>query len=457
MKFWVGNPSCNYKERKSERMAKKIIAAVLFVCIISFGTIFGVFAADDINSLESQLERLKEQDAEYQAILNKTKEDISEKEAYSDALVKKIGVLSEQLSLNHSKSDELDKNITKLQKDIDKGNEDIKTQMETLKSRIRTIYMAGGASDLEIIFGAKDFSDFLDKLELVKTLSAYDSNLINEIKGKLEKISADKKELEDNKAELKKVEEELLADQQELQDLLDENEQLLNTLYTESESLIANISNTSEQQSDIEKQIQDYYAEQKAAEEAERKRQQEAEEDRRRNEENNASSDDPDENTGNSGGDGYTGSGYNQPSSNGGYQWPCPGFYYLSSQWNEDRGSYNHGAVDIAGGGIMGSNVVAAASGTVISSNSGCVHNWGKSGSCGCGGGYGNYVWIDHGNGKATIYAHLTSLSVSIGDYVSAGQIIGTVGSTGESTGPHLHFECRYYGERYNPMSEFPG
>lgn len=442
-------------------MAKKIIAAVLFVCIICFGTILGTFAADDIDSLEEQLARLEEQDAEYQNILNNTKENISEKEAYSDALVKEIGVLSEQLSLNHSKSDELDKNITKLQKDIDKGNEDIKIQMETLKSRIRTIYMAGGASDLEIIFGAKDFSDFLDKLELVKTLSAYDSNLINEIKAKLEKISADKKELESNKAELKKVEEELTADQQELQDLLDENEKLLNTLYTESESLIANISNTSAEKSDVEKQIQDYYEAQKAAEEAEKKKQQEAEEERKKNEQNNVSSDDPDENINNSdGGDssgGNTDLNYSRPDSSGGYVWPCPGYYYLTSEWNEDRGSYNHGAIDIAGGGIMGSNVVAAASGTVISANTGCVHNWGKSGSCGCGGGYGNYVWIDHGNGKATIYAHLTSVSVSIGDYVSAGQVIGTVGSTGESTGPHLHFECRYYGERYNPMSEFPG
>ena len=148
-------------------------------------------------------------------------------------------------------------------------------------------------------------------------------------------------------------------------------------------------------------------------------------------------------------------SGYTPPSSSGGYVWPCPGFYYLSSEWNEDRYTYNHGAIDIAGGGIMGATVVAADSGTVISSNSSCVHNWGKSGSCGCGGGYGNYVWIDHGNGKATVYAHLSSVSVSTGQYVSQGQVLGYVGSTGESTGPHLHFECRYYGEKYNPMTEF--
>ena len=444
-------------------MTKKICDAFLSVCIIIFGSVFCAFAADDIDSLEKKLQELKEKDAEYQTILNDTKEDISEKEAYSDALVNKIGVLSEQLSLNHGKSDDLDKNIAQLQKDIDAGNESIKVQMETLKNRIRTIYMAGGASDLEIILGAKDFADFLDKLELVKTLSAYDSNLINEIKVRLESISADKKELEDNKTELKEVEEELSADQQELQDLLDENQELLNTLYTESDSLIANISTTSSEQSEIEKQIQDYYAKQKAAaEEAERQKQaQAAEEEKSNNDEGGDSSDTSNDyyndNSDNDYTSGDTNSDYNTPSTNGGYLWPCPGFYYLSSQWNEDRGSYNHGAIDIAGAGIMGSSVIAAASGTVISSNSTCVHNWGKSGSCGCGGGYGNYVWIDHGNGKATIYAHLTSVAVSIGDYVSAGQVIGTVGTTGESSGPHLHFECRYYGERYNPMTEFPG
>lgn len=62
---------------------------------------------------------------------------------------------------------------------------------------------------------------------------------------------------------------------------------------------------------------------------------------------------------------------------------------------------------------------------------------------------------IDHGNGKITIYGHLTSLAVGTGQYVSKGQTVGYVGSTGNSTGPHLHFECRYNGEKYNPMTEF--
>lgn len=139
-----------------------------------------------------------------------------------------------------------------------------------------------------------------------------------------------------------------------------------------------------------------------------------------------------------------------------GYVWPVPGHYTLSSVWNEDRTTYNHGAIDISDGSIMNAEVVAAESGTVVLSNSDCTHNYGKDGSCGCGGGYGNYIMIDHGNGKATLYAHLTSLNVSSGDYVQKGQLIGYVGTTGWSTGPHLHFETRLNGEKYNPMTEYP-
>ena len=76
--------------------------------------------------------------------------------------------------------------------------------------------------------------------------------------------------------------------------------------------------------------------------------------------------------------------------------------------------------------------------------------------SCGCGGGYGNYIMIDHGNGYSTLYAHLSSLAVSTGQTVRKGQVIGYVGTTGHSTGPHLHFETRYMGEKYDPLLEFP-
>lgn len=441
-------------QKGSDRMLKRILSILMAIAMMSAAVVCA--SAEDIDSLESQLQSLKDESKKYQDILNNTKEDISEKEQYSEALVGKINVLGEQISLSHERISQLDSSISELQTKINEANQSIETQMDTLKNRIRTIYMAGGASDLEIILGARDFSDFLDKLELVKTLSAYDQNLIGNIRTTLQSVSDDKKELETQKTSLQAEQTDLKTNQNELQALLDENEALLDTLYEQNASVLSNMENASSEQSEVEQQIQAFYEKQRAAkEEEERKAREEAE--KQENESDDHTSDTPSSGGDSSSGDGGSSSDGDSGDipSGAGYTWPCPGFYYLSSEWNENRGEYNHGAIDIAGGGIMGAAVVAADSGTVISSNSSCIHNWGKSGSCGCGGGYGNYVWIDHGNGKATIYAHMSSLAVSTGEYVAKGQTLGYVGSTGESTGPHLHFECRYYGQKYNPMSEY--
>ncbi len=137
------------------------------------------------------------------------------------------------------------------------------------------------------------------------------------------------------------------------------------------------------------------------------------------------------------------------------YVWPCPGYTYLTALFAEERYYGIHGAIDIAGAGIYGANVIACAPGTVIYAAIICPHDYGKEYSCGCGGGFGNYIMIDHGNGKISIYAHLSGIIVEAGQEVKAGQVIGYVGTTGYSTGPHLHFETRYDGVRYDPLLEF--
>ncbi|MBO5104626.1 MAG: M23 family metallopeptidase, partial [Ruminococcus sp.] len=96
--------------------------------------------------------------------------------------------------------------------------------------------------------------------------------------------------------------------------------------------------------------------------------------------------------------------------------------------------------------------VCAVRDGIVIAVNNSCEHNYGKEGSCGCGGDFGNYVIISHDGTYSTVYAHMAHATVSVGDYVNQGQTIGTVGSTGWSTGPHLHFEVRVNGYAENPL-----
>lgn len=437
----------------TKKRFKSVLCAVLSVCVLTFSA-YPAFAEEqasseaateetqattidpnDIDALVNRRQELQAESDRYQQILEKTKENIADQEEYVNALVSKVQVLDDKIELSHRSINELNGKIQDKQADIDNANKSIENQMNTLRTRLRNIYMAGNATDLEIIFGAKSFSDFLDKMELVEALSEYDNNLINSIQGELENISKEKAELEKDMDSLEAEEANLQSDQAELNKILEENKELLAGLYKASDKATNELESGALESEEIEKAIADYYAE-KARLEAERAEQ----------EKHNSIA------NGSSGSSSIHDELEISPS---GFVWPCPGFYYLTSEWNEDRGSYNHGAIDIADSGIMGADVVAAKDGIVIDSYNGCYHNWGKDGSCGCGGGYGNYAMIAHDGGKMTVYGHLSTTMVYTGQKVYQGQVIGFVGSTGHSTGPHLHFETRLNGIKYNPMTEY--
>lgn len=411
MRFSAGKS----EERQMMTKTKKLLCALLSVCVISASAVCSASSSASAQSVETLSDRIKnldEKNKEYQEILEKTESDIADKEEYNEALVEKIDVLNEKIELTRESISENTESISQAEKEIEKSNGEIEDQLDALCERLRAIYMAGSASDLEIILGAKDFTDFIDKMALVKNLSKYDDKLIEEANDKLNEIKDKKEQLEADKAELEKDEDSLSSDLRELSKTLEDNKKTLEELYKASDDAKDFLENSQNEQAQIEAQIKKYF------------------EGKAKN---------------------YT---FDTPESSG-YIWPCPGFYYLTSLFGEDRTTYSHGAIDIAEAGIFGAEVVAVADGTVIYTNSSCIHNWGKEKSCGCGGGFGNYVWLDHGGGKETIYGHLTALVVSPGDKVKKGQVIGYVGSTGNSTGPHLHFECRYNGVKYDPLSEY--
>ncbi len=361
-------------------------------------------------------EELKEENSGIKEKINLTKTEIREKTEYSKKLQKQIAQLSSDIKKSSETIKTLNSDIIDRQKKIDAKLEEIKDILDMLRVRLRKIHTAGDTSSLEIILKAKSFSDFIDKTEMIKSISDYDNRLITSIQGQMEVIAEDQKMLRENK---QKVEQEKVS--------LENNKKKINKLFEENEKLIEDLKGTKQ---DLETQKKGNEAKQKELKKAlnEYKRliaEREGKE--------FVVSPDPD----------------------GKYVWPCPGFYYLTSTFDEWRGANNHGALDIAEAGIYGAKVVACKEGYVFSSYDGCIHDWGKDSSCGCGGGYGNYVMIDHGNGKISIYGHLSGLTVSAGDYVEAGQLIGYVGSTGYSTGAHLHFETRYNGERYDPLTEY--
>ncbi len=432
---------------------KRILCAMLCVCMISIPMAIPttVSAEDSISDLEQQLQQLEQENEKYQKILDDTKSDIAEKEEYKSALVSKVQVLDEKIAVTREKISSLNDDIKEKQDAYDKGLSEVEDQFDALANRLRILYMSGNATNLEIIFGAKDFSDLIDKMELVKSLANSDKELISEIQTKLDELSTKKKSLEADKKDLETQQASLKSDQDEFNKLISDNDEILKNLYASNSEAQNSLESAALQSDEIEAKISQYYAAQKAA----------AEHAAQASQSSSSSGSSSSSSSSSSSGSSSSGSSSSGSSSvivpsGSGFAWPTPGFVSRSSEWFEDREVYNHGGIDIAGAGIMGTPVVAAADGTVVATNSSCTHNWGKSYSCGCGGGYGNYVMISHAGGKMTVYGHLTSLTVSSGQSVSRGQVIGYVGSTGNSTGPHLHYECRLNGVRYNPMSEYP-
>ena len=241
----------------------------------------------------------------------------------------------------------------------------------------------------------------------------------------MEDISSEKEEIEGYKAQVLQNKKELDDKSLELSDLYEEGQAVMEELNADKTDVEERASalegDLSEAEAAIDAWFEDYYAQQPA--------------------ENGGTSDDN--------GSGDSGSGNSGGSSGGG---DPAGSECLPGRYQALLGSLpiggdgrNHQAIDIAGSGIYGQPIVAAASGTVSYAESG-----------GWGGGYGTWLIIDHGNGYSTVYAHCSALAVGWGESVSQGQIIGYVGSTGDSTGPHLHFEVREYGTKVNPLNFFP-
>lgn len=406
---------------------KKVFFGIISL-LISFNFLYtpvnsNFTLALDIKKSKEEQRQLKQKDIELRKKLSKTTSDISEKEAEIKDLRKKIEDVTAQLRAANAKINKLSRNIETKQKEISKLEADIKAKMERLMLRVRVIYKSGDISLLDIFMGSSSFSDILDKLDLVSRLSKYDAKLINNLNRSISLLDKDKSQLEENKSKLLLEKKKFATSQSSLKELVRQHEKALSFLNEEKLKEQSMIDENNAAYKELQRKIDAYYEEQA-----------------RKNANSKLSKD------------------VVVPSGKR-YAWPVPGFARLSSLFMEKRGRVYHKGIDIAknigGPSIQGANVVSADDGKVMFSYNGCVHNYSKIKSCGCGGGYGNYIFIDHGAGRCTVYGHLSTINVKAGQKVKKGQKIGTVGSTGHSTGPHLHFECRRHGVAYDPMSEY--
>lgn len=359
-----------------------------------------------INSVcAASASQIKQQIAEYekkqQQIENKINNLEDSKAEYVDiqsALEEKIGNLQDQIDLYNSRIYEIQCKIDSNKIKIKEKEQEVEDAKEQLKQRLRAIYVAGSYSELAVLLSAEDYGDFLARTELMRGVTEHDTALMENLNEEIKEID---RLNEENKS--------IMAENKELKAGVVAKQEQLDREYSEAQAKLDSISaNQNELQSDaddIQAEIKEKEAELAEIVSAINKAQ--------------ASS--------------------NRVYSGNGFAWPFQSSYYISCSYGQQSYRF-HTGVDITCGGAYGKPIYAADDGTVISAV------WSNRS-------YGNHISIDHGSGIATLYAHCSSLLVSSGQTVKKGQLIAYCGSTGNSTGPHLHFEVRVNGKPTNPMS----
>ena len=360
---------------------------------------------DQVQDLQGQIDSSRLEQENWQQVI----EDVSAKLKQIQA---DLDAANARLQSIRSRQAEINAQIVQTQNEIVKMEAYLKTRQNVLNRRVRAIYMHGQLNYLEVILGANSFSDFANRVELLKRVIRSDYNLNLEIQKQKAAIEAKKAQLEEDKrqldalaAEAEKTQKEIAAKKAEQQKVLDaakSNKAAAAQMEQDLNAQLASVRNLIQQRL--------------AAAEAARQAAQQAS-----SAEVGGGSDD------------------NYVQGTGAMGWPCSGpitspFGYRTHPIFGT--TIFHAGIDI--GVDYGTPIHAADSGVVVYSG------WIS--------GYGNAVIIDHGGGVSTLYGHNQSLAVSEGQSVSKGSVIAYAGSTGNSTGPHCHFEVDVNGSPVNPM-----
>lgn len=377
-----------------------------------------VSAASTLSELQERQQELQTQKAENEQKLDELKQDTAKQEEYKETLNAQIETVQQEIDSYNLEITQLNSQISEKEAEIQDKQVSIDENFEKLKERLCALYKAGEASTLAIVLDADNLSDMLRKAEIMKAVTAHDTELMDTLKTEMKEIESQKAEIQASKEELTKSRTELQDSQQELTALMEEADSLLTDLEKQQKQLEMENESLSEEMQEADAALDEWYAEYYA------------------NKEENGSE------SGSSGNDSSGNSGSDTPiDGTGQFMWPVPGYYGAITQGFHS----GHKGLDISGGGIYGQPIVAADSGYVMFAGFGSAANSHNR--------YGYCVDIDHGNGYSSRYAHCSALTVSTGSYVEKGQIIGYVGNTGESYGAHLHFEIRYYGTPVNPSN----
>lgn len=387
----------------------------------------------EIDDLQKKLDALEQQAQEQQDVINDLTSQKARFITRKLALDNKIEINRQMIELIGEQIEIYDEIIAEKQAELDKALEKETAQTELLRSRIRAMEENSTYSYASFIFDSSSVTELLSRIGDVNDIMHYDKTLEEEYMAAREDVESIKKSYEEARHEQELLQKELDTKQAELDAQVEAAYTMIADIETLSDDAQAEYDAIAEEEAKAEETLQ----------EAIRKR---AAEQAKYNQNNNSNNGGGSSggSGGNSGGGGSSGGGSATSLSN--LQWPVPSCTLITSRFGyrvapTTGASTYHGGLDI--GASMGASIVAAGAGDVI--------------YAGANGGYGNCVMIDHGNGVVTVYAHMSSIGVSYGQYVTAGQYVGAVGSTGVSTGPHCHFEIRINGAQTDPAAYFSG
>lgn len=382
----------------------------------------------EIDDLQKKLDALEQQAQEQQDVINDLTSQKARFITRKLALDNKIEINRQMIELIGEQIEIYDEIIAEKQAELDKALEKETAQTELLRSRIRAMEENSTYSYASFIFDSSSVTELLSRIGDVNDIMHYDKTLEEEYMAAREDVESIKKSYEEARHEQELLQKELDTKQAELDAQVEAAYTMIADIETLSDDAQAEYDAIAEEEAKAEETLQ----------EAIRKRAAEQAKYNQNNNSNNGGG-------GNSGGSGGS-SGGGSATSLSNLQWPVPSCTLITSRFGyrvapTTGASTYHGGLDIGAG--MGASIVAAGAGDVI--------------YAGANGGYGNCVMIDHGNGVVTVYAHMSSIGVSYGQYVTAGQYVGAVGSTGVSTGPHCHFEIRINGAQTDPAAYFSG
>ena len=384
-------------------MKMRIVSLLMALCMVF--AVFSECAVPAMASTQAEINKLKEQAQEIsknkkdlQKEIDRLKAEAKDATAQKELLDKQNDMIRGELKNAEEQIAQYEKLIEQTKKELALAEKEEEEQHELFCSRVRAMEENGTVSYWAVLFNAGSFTDLLSTLDDVGEVMENDQRIFDEMREIRKSIEEKKATLEQCLVEAEEQRKLLEDKRKELQKKLDESTALINKISANKDQYLKLLKAEEAEAKSIDAQIKKLQAQLAAA-------------------------------------------GNSAPATKGGYIWPVTTSKKISSPFgsrvNPVTGrSETHKGVDIAGV-FYSSNIIAAKAGTVI------ISQYGSS--------YGNYVVISHGSGNTTLYAHLSSRKVKVGAKVSQGQVIGITGSTGNSTGPHCHFEVRINGTPVNP------